>query len=72
MKVIRNSDGQEVWDISSEDCSDSGSNAAPPMKKLRKRDHRTKTTIFHTAAGEEVWDISSEEYSYDGSEGQEL
>ena len=71
MKVIRNSDGQEVWDISSEDCSDSGSNAAPPTKKLCKHGRRTKTTVFHTA-GEEVWDISSEEYSYNGSEGQEL
>jgi hypothetical protein len=69
MKVIRNSDGQEVWDISSEDCSDSGSNAAPPVKKLCKHGHRIKTTILHTAAGEEVWDISSEEYSYSGSEG---
>jgi len=72
MKVIRNSDGQEVWDISSEDCSDNGSNAAPPTKKLCKHGRRTKTTVFHTAAGEEVWDISSEEYSYNGSEGQEL
>jgi hypothetical protein len=71
-KVVRDSDGQEVWDISSEDCSDSGSNAAPPVKKLRKHGHRTKTTILHTTVGEEVCDISSEEYSYSGSEGQEL
>jgi hypothetical protein len=71
-KVIQNSDGQEVWDISSEDCSDSGSNPTPPTKKLCKHGCRTKTTVFHTTAGEEVWDISSEEYSYNGSEGQEL
>jgi hypothetical protein len=29
IKVVQNSDGQEVWGISSEDCSDSGSNVTP-------------------------------------------
>jgi hypothetical protein len=29
IKVVQNSDGQEVWDISSEDCSDSGSKVTP-------------------------------------------
>jgi hypothetical protein len=69
---VHHHESQEVWDILSEDCSDSESNAAPPVKKLCKHGHHTKMTILHTAAGEEVWDISSEEYSYSGSEGQEL
>ena len=29
IKVAQNLDGQEVWDISSEDCSDSGGNVTP-------------------------------------------
>ena len=33
IKVVQNSDGQEVWDISSEDCSDSGSKVTPQWRK---------------------------------------
>ena len=29
IKVAQNLDGQEVWDISSEDCSNSGGNVTP-------------------------------------------
>jgi len=71
MKVIRIR-WKEGWDILSEDCSDSGSNAAPPPKRERHyaRGNRTKTTVFTLRVKRDGY--SSRSYSYNRSEGQEL
>jgi hypothetical protein len=66
LRVTHNSDGQELWEVSSEDYSysDSGS----PAPKARKHGCHDKITMLQDLNGNEVFDLSEEEYSYSESD----
>jgi hypothetical protein len=66
LRVTHNSDGQELWEVLSEDYSYSDSES--PVPKAHKHRCRDKITMLQDLNWIEVFELLKEEYGYSESD----